>query len=498
MKKLSLLLFVFSLLASWHCSPGNSTAQENATSDKKTDIHPDLAPNAGILINKKADGYQGIWYMNQPLDNEYKYKYSGGMGTYCAKHKSFAVYRPEVNKTFFCYGGTDGENSTLFHMVSYFDHATGEVPKPTLLLDKRTIDAHDNPVISMDDDGYIYIFSTSHGTARPSYIHKSKKPYDIEEFVPLSPTKQEDGQPVPMENFSYMQTWHVPSSGFLNFFTRYKYPADRTICFMSSKDGETWSEWQRIAAIKKGHYQSSAVGKAVAGTMFNFHPDTKEKNGLNWRTNLYYVETRDNGKTWQTADGTPLKLPLTEIENPALIHDYYNEDLNVYLKDIIYDKDDRPVLLYITSKGFESGPQNNPRTWRTARWTGSEWEIRDVTTSDNNYDMGSLYIEEDGSWKIIGPTETGPQPFNPGGEMAMWESKNKGESWKMVKQLTKDSPYNHTYARRPVNAHPDVYAFWADGHGRQPSESRLYFCNKDGEVFMLPQKMAGERFELIQ
>jgi hypothetical protein len=301
-----------------------------------------------------------------------------------------------------------------------------------------------------------------------------------------------------MENFSYMQTWHVPDFGFVNFFTRYNYPADRTICFMTSKDGKNWSEWQRLAAIKKGHYQSSAVGKAVAGTTFNFHPDTEEKNGLNWRTNLYYIETRDFGKTWQAADGSPLEIPLTEIESPALIHDYYNEDLNVYLKDIIYDKDDRPVILYITSKGYEAGPQNGPRTWRTARWTGSEWEIRDVTTSDNNYDMGSLYIEEDGTWRVIGPTETGPQPYNPGGEMAMWESRDKGNSWEMVRKLTQNSPYNHTYARRPVDAHPDFYAFWADGHGRQPSESRLYFCNKDGEVFMLPQKMEGEMHGLTQ
>jgi hypothetical protein len=32
-----------------------------------------------ILSNKKDDGYRGLWYMNQPLHNKYKYKYSGGM-----------------------------------------------------------------------------------------------------------------------------------------------------------------------------------------------------------------------------------------------------------------------------------------------------------------------------------------------------------------------------------------------------------------------------------
>ncbi|MGC9326388.1 MAG: hypothetical protein ACP5I1_02025, partial [Candidatus Hinthialibacter sp.] len=51
-------------------------------------------------------------------------------------------------------------------------------------------------------------------------------------------------------------------------------------------------------------------------------------------------------------------------------------------------------------------------------------------------------------------------------------------------------PRNHTYARRPLKAHPDFYAFWADGDAFKPSESQLYFCNRDGtNVWMLPVKM---------
>ena len=107
--------------------------------------------------------------------------------------------------------------------------------------------------------------------------------------------------------------------------------------------------------------------------------------------------------------------------------------------------------------------------------------------------MGSLYIDNN-SWQVIGPTETGPQPYNPGGEMALWESHNNGETWKKSKQLTRHSKRNHTYARAPVNAHPDFYALWADGHGRQPSESNLYFCNRDGDVYLLPRQMS-EQFE---
>ena len=443
-----------------------------------------------FTINTKDTGYRGIWYMNQPSGDEYVYKYSGGLGTYCAKHKPFAVYSDKVKKTFFCYGGTTTDsNRKLLHMVSYYDHNTKMVPRPTILLDKKTSDAHDNPVISVDDKGYIWIFSTSHGTSRPSYVHKSKKPYDVNEFELIDVTKIESSQEVPMTNFSYMQPWHLKDKGFVCFFTRYKYPVDRTICFMTSPDGVKWSRWQRLAAIDKGHYQISAAGKKKAGAAFNFHPHGK---GLNWRTNLYYIETADLGKNWQSADGRKLTLPLTDSRNPALVHDYQAEGLNVYLKDIRFDRQEMPVILFLTSRGYESGPKNDPRTWTTAHWTGKKWDIRPAFVSDNNYDMGSLYIEDDGTWRIIAPTETGPQPYNPGGEMAMWISKNSGLNWQKVKQLTKDSPRNHTYARRPVDAHSDFYAIWADGHGRKPSLSCLYFCDKQGNVRMLPRDMTQE------
>mgnify|MGYP001313719175 FL=1 len=159
-------------------------------------------PALSVLINRKVDGFRGIWYFNQPSNDEYVYKYSGGLGTYCAKHIPFAWYAPEVNKTFFCYGGTDERNSTLLHMVSYYDHATGKVARPTLLLDKRTDDAHDNPVINIDDKGYIWIFSSSHGRGRPSYISRSEKPYDIDAFKLIW-----------TGNYSYPQPIYYPGKG---------------------------------------------------------------------------------------------------------------------------------------------------------------------------------------------------------------------------------------------------------------------------------------------
>ncbi|MCL4216732.1 MAG: BNR-4 repeat-containing protein [Candidatus Hydrogenedentes bacterium] len=440
--------------------------------------------SAKVIELQKDDGYRGIWYANQKTDDEYAYKYSGGLGTYCAKHIPHAIYAPQVNKTFFVYGGTSKDKDNLLEMVSYYDHATGLVPRPTILVDKQTSDAHDNPVISIDDGGHIWVFASSHGKGRPSYIFRSLEPYSVEGFEQVAET-----------NFSYPQPWFIKDQGFLFMLT--SYDGGRVMYCQNSADGRTWGERKQLAFIDEGHYQTSRAHGSRVGTAFNYHPkafggDTAKK-GLNWRTNLYYMESADMGGTWTTVDGRVVETPVTTARNPALIHDYEAEGRLVYLKDVNYDAKGNPVILHVTASTWLPGEAGEPREWRVAHWNGAEWLFHTITSSDNNYDMGSLYIDDDGTWRIIAPTTDGPQQGNPGGEMALWISTDLGVTWTLEREVTAHSEYNHTYARRPVDAHPDFYAFWADGHGRQPSESHLYFCDKTGQkVFRLPYLMDGD------
>lgn len=481
-------------------------------------------------LNQPDDGFRGIWYFIGPTKNEYAYKYSGGLGTYPANHHPFAVYAPAVQKTFFCFGGAGPRSASnvangtatrpsLLHEVAYFDHRTGLVSRPTILLDKATDDAHDNPVLNIDKQGYIWIFSTSHGTERPSFIHRSRKPYDITAFVRIPAIRQQSDRPggdspvplaaVPFDNFSYLQSHYHPDKGFLHLMTHYergmlKYGANkprRTISYVSSADGIHWSAIRDIGAIQEGHYQTSHQQGAKVGTAFNMHPDTEQGADLDYRTNLYYIETPDFGKTWQTANGQPVSLPLRQPQNNALVKDYQSLNQNVYISDVAHDAQGYPAILYITSKGPEPGPERGPYEWHVAHWTGKAWAFYNVTTSDHNYDMGSLYIETDATtpdhgrsgetWRIIGPAGTGPQAYNTGGELSVWISRDRGQHWQLAQSLTRNSAHNHSYPRRPVGAQADFYAFWADGNGRKPSASSLYFCTKNGQVFRLPGEMSG-------
>ena len=258
-------------------------------------------PICSAAPQPKDDGYRGIWYYNQATKDEYKFKYSGGMATYPQQHVPIAIYSTQANKTFFCYGGTTAREGKgkqeLLHLVSYFDHATGKVPRPTILLNKHTSDAHDNPTLSIDDAGHIWIFSSSHGTARPSYIHRSKQPYSVEEFERVLQT-----------NFSYTEPWYIPGQGFLFLHTRY---ADgRNLYWMTSADGHDWSEPHKLAKIEMGDYQISwRTGTRVA-TAFDYHP---KPIGLNARANLYYLETPDFGRTWRNGEGKPVRTPITNV-----------------------------------------------------------------------------------------------------------------------------------------------------------------------------------------
>jgi hypothetical protein len=127
------------------------------------------------------------------------------------------------------------------------------------------------------------------------------------------------------------------------------------------------------------------------------------------------------------------------------------------------------------------------------RWDGAKWRFHEVTRTTHNYDTGSLYIEQDGTWRILFPSEPGPQRWGTGGEIALWISKDQGANWKKEKNVTAGSELNHGYVRRPLNAHDDFYAFWADGNPDELSPSRLYFTDKSGSrVWRLPYDMPEE------
>ncbi len=461
--KLSLIIGLLSAISSW-------AQQVNAgveSSEKQTESKV-----------RTIDGYRGIWFeLGQPYP--YGDKYSGGLATYTAKHRPLAIYAEEANKTFFVYGGTTKATERhLLCMIGTYDHATKTLGKPVVVYDKNGVnDPHDNPSILLDEEGYIWIFVSGRNTNRKGFKFRSN--------APLSSSK--GFRQITEEVMTYPQPLYQKGEGFFNFFT--KYSGVRELYYETSTDGMTWTEDKKLAGVKEpgaeysGHYQVSGILGDRIVTFFNRHPN----GNVDKRTDLYYMETSDFGKSWQDAAGKKLSVPLSTME-PGRIMDYASKGKNVYLKDVNFDASGNPLCLYLTSKSHKPGPEGEDREWKIAQWKNKNWEIKSVTTSDHNYDMGSLYIAGD-SWKVIAPVGIGPQADQTGGEVEQWESNDAGETWKLAKAITVGSKFNHSYVRRPDAADKAFFAFWADGDPKKFSQSKLYFMDSEGHVRQMPYYM---------
>lgn len=433
-----------------------------------------LVSNEAAAQNQRADGYKGLWSSSLKAP-AYGYRFSGGLATYSAQHNPVAIYSGKAKKTFFVYGGTaKAEESNLQIMISYFDHKTGMVPKPVIVYDKMGVnDPQDNATISINSEGYIYVFVSGMGRTRPGFIFRSGKPYSIDKFEKIY-----DGEIV------FPQPWWIHDSCFVMMYTKFM-RGGSGLFSSTSCDGKTWSPGEKIAGMG-GHSQITNTFGNKVFTAFNYFPGR----AIEKQTNLYLLQSEDQGKTWKSIDNKIIQTPLTESHNDALIKDYESEKKLVYIKDLNFDSQGNPAILAIISNNFLPGPSGDPREWMVIHWKDNRWNLSKVCESDHNHDLGSLYISGN-EWRIVGPTESGPQKYGTGGEMALWLSPDNGKTWKKEFDITSGSIKNNSFARRPLNYNKKFYSFWADGDADELSESRIYFTDEScKKVWVLPYNMS--------
>jgi hypothetical protein len=428
-----------------------------------------------LAQNPRAEGYRGLW-STSIKSPEFGYRYAGGLATYSSYHNPVAIFSPQAGKTFFVYGGTsEPDQSHLQIMVSYFDHKTLMVPKPVIVFDKEGVDdPQDNATISIDSSGFIYVFVSGMGRTRPGYIYRSSLPFSIDKFDLIL-----EGEIV------FPQPWWVKDSCFVMMHT--KFMKGRELYCSTGKDGRNWSSALKLTAMGGNNQVTESNGSSVF-TVFNyFHGGNPDR-----QTNLYFLRSDDAGKTWKTIDNKIIQPPLNSIYNDALIKDYESENKLIYIKDVNFDLNGNPVILILVSNDFKPGPTGDPREWIVVHRKDDHWLFSNVCQSDNNYDMGSVYIN-DGEWRIVGPTETGGSKYSMGGEMALWVSNDEGNTWTKSVDITFKSPKNNAFARRPLNANDKFYSFWSDGDPDKLSECRLYFTDEScKKIWVLPYHMTSD------
>lgn len=426
------------------------------------------------IIGQKESGYRDL---SRQSPSHTQPAADGAMADTGISSIPNACYVEKVNKTFFTYLSktqTTNDKPNLLIMIAYYDHNTKMVPQPHVLI--KTKDAHHQPALTLDQDGYLWVFVGSDNTNEPANILKSTKPYDINSFDLAAKS-----------TFADPQCWYLENNGFLLIHSRNQ-EGCRQLYSTSSPDGLNWSQPIPLAAIEQGHQALSWKHKNTIALAFNTNIN---KNGQNTPTNVYYMETSDLGKNWRNVRKQKIEIPLKTVDNPALIRDYASQDWSIYLKDLNIDRFGFPIILYIMKKNIDSPNRKMSCIWNTARWYGRDWEFAGQIRSNNVLDTGCLNIDENRNCRLIAPTQTGPQPDQGGGEIIMWTTDDQGRSW-LKKTITQNSKFNHNYVRRPLDAHDPFDTFWSDGQAGQSDTSKLYFADKDGNAFILPTKMIQE------
>ncbi len=417
---------------------------------------------------------RGVWYHcgAANLLPDQGAVYSGPMATYCAWHRPMAIYSEEPNRSYFVYGSA-GNRPT----ISFYDHTTGEWAYPVVIGDNPDGDAHRNPTLLIDDEGFLYMFWGAHG--HESFVSRSVRPHDISEWE-LRSALEEVGA-------TYPQPWMLREG---ELFVSYrKAPGWR--CRFSTDGAETWSDPVDIAAFGVDPESRGATEFAIYGSTvgeegacprkvhFAFSrlgggtPEEVENKHL-WgrRYNLYYTYSDDGGRVWRRSDGSAYDLPIAEDDAEKL---YDSGTRGVWIKDIQMDPAGNPMILFL-----EGEVETFHAWWKIARVVPGGWEIVDVTESDHMYDAGAIMVFGEGDIRIWGASGDN-QPHEDGGEIEQWRSADGGGTWTFSRRLTDGSRYSHNHVK-PVMGHRDgpgdVRALWSYGDSRKPPETedvRLYY-----------------------
>ncbi len=411
------------------------------------------------FLYTKDLSYSGNWYEDRTTD------YHGPMTTYTDRHRPMAVYAPSQKKTYFVFGSSDG-----YAEIGYYDHVTKKFSNPVEvgLLHKKSenseiIDAHRNPSILINSDGYIFVFYGSHGTTM--YTRRSLYPYDISSWI--------DRASIPAH--TYPQSWELKKGEVIHF---YRGP-DYNGFYRISKDGiSSWGNAVKFIDFGVPGARWAYVMTVAENTEFprTIHATWTIREGPGRpRKNVYYARSEDGGVTWMKSNGTKYQLPINEQSAQKILNSGNDQ---VQSSDLQVDSFGNVYALY--TQGYENGC-----TWKVLKLDRStnKWHISEVGAAcDHQFDIGSMVIRSPYDIRLYLPSVP-TQPNNDGGDVEEWVSTNGGQSWRKRSNLTTNSQYSHNFIRTVYNSAPEFRAFWGYGDSLKGTKRKANTDGKTSELF---------------
>ena len=312
-------------------------------------------------------------------------------------------------------------------MIATFDHASSRWGQAVKV--GSGTDNHGGPALTRDSQGYLHIIFGPHGDV-PFQHSRSAKPNDASEWIKL-------------DGFGHHPTY--PSAACddddaLHVIYRGGVEAGhpcKLVYQRRTKDG-IWSQPLILARAPddwKGytHYHASITIDAnrTLHVAFDLYYNKAAKHAG-------HVMSRDRGKTWTTADGSSLELPVS-VGSAAI---FATTDGQFKVMNVVCDSKGHPWISLADARS-KAGPtiyRHDGRKWSS--FCPAKLTVPKISVSGTAFN-GSLSIDSrDGIYLAVtlGPTVAGGIK----GTVAMLYSADRGKSFRCLDVLPPDPKLPHT------------------------------------------------------
>jgi hypothetical protein len=298
--------------------------------------------------------------------------------------------------------------------VSSYDPATGE--RVTAVLQARlNQDDHANPSLQMRPDGRLVVFYSRH-VGPAMHYRVSSQPEDVGSWEPPQtiPTNSPG-----IRGYTYPNPVRLEDEDRTYLFWR---GGNYNPTFSVQEDGETtWSAARTLITMPGERpyvkYDSSG-GDTIHMAYTNAHPTEFGD------VNIYYARVRA-GKV-ERVGGTQigsLDDPITPGEGNLI----YNATEQAWVHDVAADSAGNPVIV------FASFPSAADHRYHYARWTGTEWEVRQITPAGGSfredggspYYSGGLTLDHEDPSRVYLSRQVGPGAW----QVETWTTLDGGTTW---------------------------------------------------------------------
>jgi BNR repeat-containing family member/PKD domain/Concanavalin A-like lectin/glucanases superfamily len=299
-------------------------------------------------------------------------------------------------------------------MVSSYDHATGE--RVTAVLQARLQqDDHANPSLHVRPDGRLVVFYSRH-VGPAMHYRVSTQPGDVTAWEPprTVPTNTTG-----IRGYTYPNPIPLADEATTYLFWR---GGNYNPTFSTQADGSgSWSPARtliRMPGERPYTKYASSGGDTIHVAYTNAHPQEFGD------VNVYYARVRE-GRIERA--GGQRAGTLAEPIAPADGDLVFDPPQPAWVHDVAADPDGDPVIV------LASFPAVGDHRYHYARWTGSEWEVHEITAAGGSfrgdggspYYSGGLTLDHEDPSRVYLSRQVGPGSWH----AEVWTTADGGESW---------------------------------------------------------------------